>query len=401
MYLGLVNRAHLFMPAADLTTHAVVLGRTGSGKTGLITVLAEDSIGEDASVLVFDPKGDLSNIAIRPAVDEHIREWNMEPSDYWRGLAAFGYDARHADHWRRRCNITIYLPGGNRPVNVFPDFSVPCPVSEDKAARDVKTMLLAIKGDMRPDDVSAVAMTKAVVAHWNRGLPFPLHEWPHYLSSGVFEDTFHTDFFPKKSRLALAKTVLAFLHENGKWLDGPVLDVEQLVKANDMVIMNTRHLTEEQRQAFTAATLARVVDYMNRAPASSKLKLAVILDEARGYLPPYPANPPAKSYLTTLLAQGRAAGIGVVLGTQNPMDIDYKALSNVGTWFIGRLRERDCARDLISELRDRGVDTATIENQPQRGFLLLDKHGKQQQLAVRHAVSLLRGPLTPDEVAKL
>ena len=140
---------------------------------------------------------------------------------------------------------------------------------------------------------------------------------------------------------------------------------------------------------------------MYRAPASNKLRLLVALDEARGYLPPYPHNPPTKSPLCTLLAQGRAQGIGVLVGTQNPNDIDYKALSNVGTWFLGKLRARDCVRDLEAELLARNVDLDLLLNIPQRTFLVLKKDGSSTTTVIRWTYSYLRGPINLDELAQL
>lgn len=400
MYLGTATGSQVLLPSSDLTTHAVVLGRTGSGKTGLVSVLVEEAVSEGAAAIIFDPKGDLANLAIRPSEDQHLRDWGGDMA-HWDSLARFGYSKLHAAHWRARCTIDVYTPGGPKPVNVFPTFAPPACPSQEMAARDVGLMLTAIRGKAKSDDMSDLAMTRALLAHWTRGIAFPIREWPHYLSEGIFEDKFHQDFFGKKQRMTLAKTLLRFLHESGRWVAGPSLDPAAIVAEHRVVILSMRHLDEEARQTFTSAALARVVDYMGKAPSSSGLKLMVVLDEARGYLPPHPANPPAKGPICTLLAQGRASGIGLVIGTQNPMDLDYKALSNVGTWFVGRLRARDCARDLLSELRDRGVEADAVESQPERGFLLLPKSGEKKMLSTRHALSLLRGPMTPEEISRI
>ena len=140
---------------------------------------------------------------------------------------------------------------------------------------------------------------------------------------------------------------------------------------------------------------------MSETGSADYLKLLVCLDEARGYLPPHPYNPPTKEPICTILAQGRAHGIGMLIGTQSPMDLDYKALGNVGTWFVGRLRERDCVRDLAAELSNRGVTPERVSGLQQRRFLLMDKRGKHMELDTRQTFNFLFGPMGPEHIARL
>ncbi|MBI3723014.1 hypothetical protein HY251_03525, partial [bacterium] len=152
---------------------------------------------------------------------------------------------------------------------------------------------------------------------------------------------------------------------------------------------------------FSALLLAGLVEWMFRAGSSSRLRAVFAIDEARGYLPPHPHDPPTKRPLATLLSQARAQGLGLIVGTQHPVDLDYKALSNVGTWFLGGLRSRDLKRDLEAELKDRGVEAEVLENLPERSFLALTKDKRARAVRIRFALSYLRGPLESDELSDL
>jgi DNA helicase HerA-like ATPase len=206
------------------------------------------------------------------------------------------------------------------------------------------------------------------------------------------------DFFPRRDRLALARKIAAFqLTSAQKWSSGPEFDIEEFVNWTvkpNIAVFSLRHLSEEDRQFFCSLLFNKIVRYMYSTSASETLKLAVILDEARGYLPPHPHNPTTKAPICTLLAQARAQGIGLVIGTQNPMDLDYKALSNVGTWFLGKLRERDCARDLLAEFESRGLDKSEVLAVPSRRFLMLEPSGKTMTLRVRWPYNHLYGPVS-------
>jgi hypothetical protein len=211
------------------------------------------------------------------------------------------------------------------------------------------------------------------------------------------------EFLPKRRRLRLARTLVGFQHQADRWLAGEELDLHGLVNSPrpEVAVFSMRHLTAEEKFFFTSVMMQRLVEFMFETSSSQKLKLLVVLDEARGYLPSHPYNPPTKQPICTILAQGRAQGLGMLIGTQNPMDLDYKALSNVGTWAVGRLRERDCARDLTTELSERNIEVEDLQELPQRRFLLLDKRGDHNLLDVRWCLNYLRGPLSSQELMQL
>src|SRR6185295_2089160 len=127
------------------------------------------------------------------------------------------------------------------------------------------------------------------------------------------------------------------------------LDIEKMLRAADgrprLSIVYTAHLSDDERLFVTALLLDKVKTWMRRQPGTSQLRALVYMDEIYGYFPPHPANPPTKRPLITLLKQARAQGVGIVLATQNPVDLDYKGLANIGVWLVGRLQtEQDRAR---------------------------------------------------------
>ena len=423
MFLGVdAARNRIELDAADLTTHAVILGRSGSGKTGLTIALLEEVAKSGASALVLDPKGDLTNLALPLTTQEEFAAWveaGVDPRQTFMrqraGLAMSGLSYDDVMAYKRAVDVTIYAPGktegGGRAVNVFPTFQPPrsgdLATLRARASRDVDTVISAVGQGKDKYNPAIVFLSEAVVQSWRSRRPLPVENWPTLLTQppstlATFGGMQLEDFFPKRQRNALARALVGFRHQADRWLHGENLDLHRLASGRpQLAVMTMRHLSEDDRLFFTSAVMNRVVDFMFETASSLRLKLIVALDEARGYLPPHPYNPPTKGPIGTILAQGRAQGIGMVIGTQNPMDLDYKALSNVGTWLVGRLRSRDMARDLEQELRARGVDLATVENMAQRQFLLLDKRGGHHDLRVRHTLNYLRGPLGIQELAKL
>lgn len=416
MYLGINDDGHrVLLNSTDLLTHGVILGRTGSGKTGLTLTVLEEAASSGASAIVFDPKGDLTNLAVMPSSEEAMHEWvDGDHDEIWTqrvdGLARFGLSVGDVAKWQQGVNVVVYSPGktfgGGRSINVFPDMAPQANVTREAAMREVATILSAVGEGNDQFGPAHVLLTELVLLAWSYGDPMPVDDWPTHLldppqSLQSIDGMKLGDFFPKRNRTALARKLIGFRRQAERWLIGERLDLDALTSKPTVAIMTMRHLTEKDRQFFTSLVMNRVVDFMFRTDASSRLKLLVTLDEARGYLPPYPVNPPTKEPICTILAQGRAQGIGMLIGTQNPMDLDYKALSNVGTWFAGRLRERDCNRDLSAELNARDVDVEALQNLAQRRFLLLDKRGGHQALTVRWPYSYLKGPLSAHELARL
>ena len=415
------NGTPLTIEASDLTTHGVILGRTGSGKTGATVTVIEEAVLSGASVIVLDPKGDLTNLALAfPGLSaEEFAPWCADGAEAAaRARKELGHLAPNVKRWSESADVTIYAPGktrgGGAAVNVLSSLDAPQGHYSEQGLRDrasslVASILSAIGHSADPmTDPANVFLTDVVVDAWASRKPMGLETWAAVLNSPpakflTVDGMNLDDFFPKKKRLQIARAIVGFRRQATKWLDGQAMSIEEFVGVDKpkVSVFTMRHLDENERQFFAAMLLSAVVDYMFRAQASNELELLVVLDEARGYLPPYPKNPPTKKPICTLLAQGRAQGIGMLIGTQNPNDLDYKALTNVGTWWLGNLRPRDCARDLKKELSDRGVEQSTLSSIPQRHFLVIKRSGEHAVTKIRWAYSFLRGPMNGDELVHL
>ena len=422
MYLGIdEDHKRISLPPEDLLTHGVVLGRTGSGKTGLTIALLEEVSASGAHSIVFDPKGDLTNLALSLASAEDFVQWVEPGADageaykaHMRGLAVFGLGPDSVRVWRNKVKVVIYAPGktygGGRSINVFPTFAPPAGEMippRERASREVGSVMDAIGSSGDPYDPALVFLAEAVMLAWSQRRALPVDLWPGVLTDPperlqTFGGMALDEFLPKRQRTKLARKLIGFRHQADRWLNGERLDLHAITQSDKPTIsvFTMRHLNEDERHFFTGLMMNRLVDFMFETAASQQLKLLVVLDEARGYLPPYPYNPPTKGPICTILAQGRAQGLGMLIGTQNPMDLDYKALSNVGTWFVGRLRERDCNRDLASELKGRNVEVEQVSDLPQRRFLALDKRGGHNLLQVRWCYNYLRGPLSAQDLLR-
>ena len=432
----------------DLTTHAVCVGMTGSGKTGLCLALLEEAAIDGIPAICIDPKGDLANLLLSFP--------NMAPSDFrpWvdaseaarKGLSVDDYAAQTAANWRKgleqwdepvervarfraAVDLAIYTPGGSSglALSVLRSFAPPpAQVMEDASAlRDrigsVVSGLLALLGrDADPLQSRDHILLSNVLEHvWRDGGSLDMAgliaavQKPPFDKVGAFElDT----FFPPRDRLELAMALNNLLASPGfaAWMDGEPLDAQRLLFTADgkprVSILSIAHLDDAERMFIVTLVLNELIGWMRSQSGTSSLRALFYMDEIFGYFPPS-ANPPSKPPMLTLLKQGRAFGLGCVLATQNPVDLDYKGLSNAGTWLIGRLQtERDKMR-VIDGLESalggsEGFDRASLDKLmsglTQRVFLMRNVHDDAPVLfQSRWALSYLRGPLTGPEIARL
>ncbi|MEZ5295920.1 MAG: helicase HerA-like domain-containing protein [Ilumatobacteraceae bacterium] len=362
------------------TTHGVIVGMTGSGKTGLGVVLLEEVLTAGLPTLVIDPKGDLTNLCLtfpglqatdfRPWIDaaqataagETPDQFAASQAELWtKGLLGWGFTAQNIQQLRDRTDFTIYTPGSQSgvPVNIVGSLDAPADVSDAEIVGDeiegYVTGLLALVG-IAADPLSSrehILLSNLINHAWSQGRSLDLPALvgmvgnPPIRKLGVFE---LDQFFPPDERMGLAMKLNGLLASPSfaAWADGPALDIQSMLyDANGRgrcAIVTTAHLSDDERQFVTSLILGKLVTWMRRQSGTTDLRAMLYMDEVAGYLPPT-ANPPTKKPIMTLMKQARAFGVGVVLSTQNPVDIDYKALSNAGTWMIGRLStERDKAR---------------------------------------------------------
>jgi hypothetical protein len=435
----------LVYEAADLTTHGVIVGMTGSGKTGLAVDLLEEALLSEIPVLVIDPKGDMTNLLLnfpelrpqdfRPWIDEAAaRRQSITPDELatrtaaqWReGLDQWGIDPGRMQELKDVAELTVYTPGSSAGVSldVLGSLSAPS-VTDTETVRDeiegFVSSLLVLAG-IRSDPISGpehILLATIIEDVWSRNQDLDLAsligqiQQPPFRKLGVFEID---AFIPPAERTALAMKLngLVASPSFAAWRQGEPLDIGRLLMGPKQGSGRTRgavfylaHLSEPERQFFVTLLLSKLVTFMRARPGSSDLRVLIYMDEVAGFAPPT-AEPPSKKPIMTLAKQARAFGFGMVLTTQNPMDFDYKVMSNAGTWMIGRLQtERDKARILEGMQAVTGdVDLAaldeTVSGLAKRQFVLHTTHAKRPRLfTTRWAMSYLAGPLTKDQLGSL
>lgn len=430
----------------DLTTHAFCVGMTGSGKTGLCVTLLEEAAIDGIPAIAIDPKGDLANLLLtfpelrpndfRPWIDEsEAARQDRTPdeqatwtAELWKkGLEASGQDGARIERFRSAVETAIYTPGSRvgRPLRVLGTLDAPPPAVRDDpdALRDrvvgTTSSLLTLLG-VDADPVQSrehIVISRILSESWENGEDLDLGGLIRALQNPPFERVGVIDlesYFPAKDRFALATTLNNLLASPGfeSWMVGEPLDAGRLLYTEDgkprLSVLSIAHLSERERMFFVTLLLGEVVSWMRAQEGTGSLRALLFMDEVFGYFPPL-GNPPAKPLMLTLLKQARAYGIGVVLATQNPVDIDYKGLSNCGTWFLGRLQtERDKARVLeglegaSTKGFDRKLADELLSTLGKRVFLMNNVHEDGPALfETRWALSYLRGPLQRDEIRKL
>ncbi len=436
-------------PLEHLTTHGLILGATGSGKTGLGVVLVEEVLRQGVPVLLLDVKGDLANLLLTfpdlapadfaPWCDTDTAQRAGQSPDEaaeavaqrWRnGLAEWGLGPDQLAELRRRVEFVLYTPGSRagRPVDVLARFGAPPANDPDEMALRAQGLASALLGlaGVEADPLRSrehILLTTLVRHVWETGgtldVPTLIQQvqQPPIERIGVFD---MESFFPAKDRFTLALTLNNLVAAPGfaLWREGEPLNIERFLYAEDgrprATVFYLAHLPEEQRHFFVTLFLEELRSWVRGQAGTRTLRALLYFDEIFGYMPPHPQNPPPKAPLLALLKQGRAAGMGVVLSTQNPGDLDYKALSNIGTWAVGALRtDRDKRRVMegmegaIAEagLRVPDIEAAISRLKP-RLFLLHDARSDDPGNALcffqsRWAMSYLRGPLTIAEVQRL
>jgi len=422
--------------ARDLTTHAVVIGMTGSGKTGLSIALLEEAAIDGIPAIVVDPKGDLGNMLLAfPGLrDEDFARWTPPGVDAaaeakkWReGLAEWGQDGARIERLRAAAEIALYTPGSRsgRPLSIASSLAAPSPEARADAelvnerVTQVATSLLGLvgitaePGKSREHVLISVILQRAWAAGEDldfAGLVMRIQE-PPFERIGVLDVE---SFYPAKERFTLAVAYNGLLAAPGfdAWLDGDPLDIAKLLWTREgkprVSILSIAHLDDAQRMFFVSLLLGQMVSWMRTQPGTPSLRALFFMDEVVGYFPPV-AMPPSKPPLLLLLKQARAFGLGIVLATQNTVDLDYKGLSNAGTWLIGRLQtERDKARVLdglegaAAGAFDRETVDRTLSALKKRHFYVHDVHAARPVvIESRWTMAYLRGPLTREEIKTL
>lgn len=439
----------LMYDSKDLLTHAVCVGMTGSGKTGLCVDLLEEAAIDGIPALVIDPKGDLVNLLLtfpnlsaeefRPWINEEEASakgvtpdtFAQQQADLWKtGLARWGQDAARITRLREAAEVVVYTPGSTAgiPVSVLRSFDAPdASLVEDREAfsEQINSTVTSLLGLLKitADPVQSrehILLSNLLSYAWREGRSLDLPalilqiQKPPMQRFGVMDvDT----FYPEKERFQLAMALNNLIASPGfeLWMEGEPLEISRFLYTAQgkprIAIFSIAHLSDTERMFFVSMLLNQTVSWMRRQSGTTSLRALLYMDEIFGYFPPV-ANPPSKGPLLTLLKQARAFGLGVVLSTQNPVDLDYKGLSNCGTWFLGRLQTENDKKRVMEGLQGASLasgsafDAKTMDGilsaVGKRVFLLHNVNNPAPIVfETRWALSYLRGPMTRSQIAQV
>ena len=430
----------------DLTTHAVCIGMTGSGKTGLCIDILEEAAIDNIPAIIIDPKGDITNLLLTfpelnkenfsPWVDPDdanrkgmsVEDYAAQQAEMWKkGLADWGQDEKRIKMLRENADFVIYTPGSEAgvPVSILHSFDAPSiDWGEDSELirEQIQAIVSGILGliGVEADPINSrehILLSNIFEHFWSKNQNLDIAKLilsiqdPPFRTLGVFEiDT----FIPKNDRMNLSMKLNNLIASPSfkNWLEGNPLDISGFITNKEgktrHSIFYIAHLSDSERMFFVTLLFNQIISWMRKQSGTNSLRALVYMDEIFGYFPPV-SNPPSKKSLLTLLKQARAFGVGVVLATQNPVDLDYKGLTNTGTWFIGRLQtERDKMRlleglDTISSSSNESLNkeqiNKLISNLGKRVFILHSVHANAPIIfQTRWAMSYLRGPMTKNQI---
>lgn len=441
----LTDNKVLYDPA-DLTTHMFVTGMTGSGKTGLCVGIMEEAALQNIPAIIIDPKGDLTNLVLhfpdllpedfQPWIDPEaarrekttIQEKAAEVASSWKnGLADWGIYKENIEKLKNSAEFAIYTPGSTSgiAVDIVSSFAAPeldwndnQEVLRERIASNI-TALLGLIGYNDIDPLSSrehILLANIMEYYWSKGVSFDLSDLIMQTQSPPFDrlGAFPVDrLFPEKDRFELAMKLNNFLASPSfqTWMQGQSLDIQKMLYSDNgkpkQSIFYIAHLSENERMFFVTLLFGAVESWMRRQSGTSGLRALIYFDEILGYLPPV-ANPPSRPIMLRMLKQARAFGVGLILATQNPVDMDYKALSNAGTWMIGRLQTDQDKERLMDGLQsasgniDRAEADRLLSNLGKRVFLLHNVHDKGLKLfGTRWVMNYLAGPMTRSQIPAL
>jgi len=428
----------------NFTTHATIIGMTGSGKTGLGVGIIEEAAIDNIPSIIIDPKGDMGNLCLtdpefspssfEPWVADEARAKDKDVSSYaekiasmWKnGIESFNQDKERVAKFNH-VKKTIYTPGSRSgvSVNVLSSLEVPPPqIMEDSDSfssylNTTVSSLLSLIG-LEADSVESketILLSQLIATSWYDDDDLSLEDLigriisPPFKKIGVLP---LETFYPQAERFKFATRFNAIIASPtfSAWLQGETLDIQKLLYDENgkakVAIFSISHLNDEERMFFVTLLLNKFIAWMRRQSGTSALKALLYMDEIFGFFPPI-SNPPSKEPMLLLLKQARAYGVGIVLSTQNPVDLDYKGLSNMGTWFIGRLQTTQDIARVIDGLGGK-VDSSynkdeiknLLANLNKRTFFLKSAHLDDIRLfGTRWVMSYLKGPLKTDEISAL
>ena len=439
--LSLLDKPFLYK-SKNLTTHAVIIGMTGSGKTGLGIDIIEEAAIDNIPSIIIDPKGDMGNLLLTfpnlsfedflPWVDESEakakglsrEEYAKNIASMWReGIKSWGQSEDRIKRLKESADFTIYTPGSRAGVSlsILSGFNAPSkdilndPDLFSSHITSAVLSLLSLVGVKESLSSREFMLLASIFSYfWKEGRDLSLEEIIGYVINPPFDKVGVLplkSFYPQKERFELAALLNTIISNPSfsVWSEGESLDIQKLLYTKDakpkVSIISIAHLNDNERMFFVTLFLNRYIDWMRKQKGSSSLRTILYMDEIFGFFPST-SNPPSKEPMLLLLKQARAFGVGIVLSTQNPIDLDYKGLSNIGSWFIGRLQTKQDKERILSNLvsaseegRDKKEIETLLSNLKSRTFLF--KSAKEDELTLfqtRWVLSYLRGPITSDEI---
>jgi len=441
-YLGLKGDEPYLYKNKDLTTHAAIIGMTGSGKTGLGITLLEEAAIDNIPAFVIDPKGDLTNLCLAfndlcgddflPYIDENeannqnlsAAELAEKTAQTWqKGLESCYQNKERISLMNESAEFRIYTPKSTTGLNVslLSDFVAPNLEGEElnEYVLSIATSLLSLLG-MPTDNSNSpemVLLQNIFIANFAANKTVTISDLINQITNPPFEKigVFDVDsFFSSDKRMAFAMKLNSLFANPSfvSWCDGERLDISKML-FNDQRkarcnIFTISHLNDSERMFFVTLLLNEIIRWMRTTQGTSALRAILYMDEIYGFFPPN-GNPPSKTPMLTLLKQARAYGLGCVLSTQNPVDLDYKGLSNIGTWFIGRLQTQQDKERVIagltgigSGISDKSEIMDLISNLKKREFLVKNINSDALEIiSSRFALSYLAGPLSKEQISNL
>lgn len=428
----------------DLLTHAAIIGMTGSGKTGLGITLLEEAAIDNIPSIIIDPKGDMTNLLLtfpnletsdfEPWIEEQeainsgktIQEFAQSRAELWKkGLEQDFQEVSRIEKLKNSADFTIYTPGSDAGVqiSILSSFKAPSKeVLEDNELlvslinSTVSSILALIEEKADSNSKESILLSSIFLNLFKEQKDLTLEELinlivtPPFSKIGVFDLEI---FFSQNDRLKLALKLNGIIANPAfsTWIEGETLEISKLLYDENgkakVSIFSIAHLNDNQRMFFVTILLNQMVAWMRRQEGTTSLKALLYMDEIFGYFPPS-SNPPSKQPMLTLLKQARSFGIGIVLSTQNPVDIDYKGLANIGTWFLGRLQTKQDIDRVIDGLSSasEGINKAQISNLlsnlEKRNFILNNINDDGIKVfETRWALSYLKGPIPKEGIKRL
>jgi hypothetical protein len=436
----------LLVKNKNLTTHAAIIGMTGSGKTGLGIGIIEEAVLDKIPSLIIDPKGDMGNLLLafddfnpksfEPWLDAHeaekkgmdIPSYAIKMAETWqKGIESWGMDKDRVRRFKEGADFTIYTPGSSSGIqlSVLSSFDAPSadvlddPDTFSYILNSTVSSILALVGiDADPlQSREYLLLTNIFNYFWKKEQSLTLESLIGHVTNPPFEKVgvlALKSFYPQNDRLKLAMLLNNVLASPtfSAWIEGEPLDIERLLFTDTLKprvsILSIAHLNDNERMFFVTLLLNKYISWMRTQSGASSLKTLLYMDEIYGFFPAT-SNPPSKNPMLLLLKQARAFGVGVVLSTQNPVDLDYKGLSNIGSWFIGRLQTKQDVDRVIdgliksgSQALDKKSISSLLSNLKKRLFLFKSAHRDEIELfSTRWVMSYLKGPLSKREIAEL